>query len=65
MIVIHDCPFCGHADVEIDEVIVGEYAISCAECRCLGPITDDIMGAIAAWNGAAARNLEKDPCHDH
>ena len=58
MIVIQDCPFCGHADVEIDEVMPGEYAIDCSECRCIGPIAGDIMGAIAAWNGAAMRNTD-------
>lgn len=51
-IVIHDCPFCGHVDVEISEVSIGEYAIECNECRCIGPIHGDLMGTIAAWNNA-------------
>ena len=49
-IVIENCPFCGHVDVEIDEVGHSEFAITCAECRCIGPITGDIMSAITAWN---------------
>lgn len=65
-ITIHDCPFCGWHDVEIGEVTVGEYAVECNECRCIGPITGDVMGAISAWNGAAARNLPaKDQANDH
>ena len=47
---INDCPFCGYADVEIDEVGVAEFAVTCPECRCIGPITGDIMSAISAWN---------------
>jgi hypothetical protein len=56
MITIADCPFCGHADVEIDEVGITEYAVTCPECRCIGPICDEIMGAIAAWNSGVTRN---------
>ena len=55
MTIIHACPFCGHDDVEIDEVGVTEYAVTCPECRCIGPITGDIMGAIGAWNGSVNR----------
>ncbi len=66
MTTIHACPFCGHDDVEIDEVGVTEYAVTCPECRCIGPITGDIMGAIAAWNGSVIRDaafiaLERHP----
>lgn len=53
MIVIHDCPFCGHSDVEIDEVQPYEYAICCPECRAIGPIRNDIVSTISAWNKAA------------
>lgn len=49
---VHNCPFCGHDDVEIDEVGPAEYAVTCPECRAIGPISGDIMGAIAAWNKA-------------
>lgn len=52
MITILDCPFCGHADVEIDECSIGEYAVDCPECRCIGPIAGTVMEAIAEWNKA-------------
>mgnify|MGYP000852741110 FL=1 len=29
MTTINPCPFCGHDDVEIDEVRPGEYAVDC------------------------------------
>lgn len=58
-ITIHDCPFCGAENIEIGEVTIGEFAIECNECRCIGPITGDIMGAIAAWNGSCSRNIEE------
>ena len=51
-IIVHNCPFCNHDDVEIGEVSIGEYAVDCPECRAIGPIEGDIMGAIAAWNRA-------------
>lgn len=49
---INNCPFCGHNDVEIDEVAVTEYAVTCPECRAIGPICGDIMESISAWNKA-------------
>lgn len=49
---VHNCPFCNHEDVEIDEVSIGEYAVTCPECRTIGPVCDDIMEAIGAWNKA-------------
>lgn len=55
MISVSDCPFCGHGDVEIDEVSNFEFAVACPECRCIGPITGTIMEAIALWNSAVAR----------
>lgn len=51
-IIVHNCPFCDHDDVEIGEVSIGEYAVECNECRCIGPIEGDIMAAIASWNKA-------------
>jgi Lar family restriction alleviation protein len=51
-ITVHDCPFCGHTDVEIGEVSISEFAVECNECRCIGPITGDVMSAISAWNNA-------------
>jgi len=57
-ITVHNCPFCDHDDVEIGEVSIGEYAVECNECRCIGPIDGDIMGAIAAWNRAPRHHKE-------
>ena len=55
---IRDCPFCGHADVEIDETGINEYSVTCPECQCIGPIDSNIMRAIAAWNGAMNQTKE-------
>lgn len=52
MTFINPCPFCGHDDVEIDEVRVGEFSVDCPECECIGPIKPEVMEAIKAWNGA-------------
>jgi hypothetical protein len=54
---VHNCPFCEYVDVEIDEVGVAEFAVTCNECRCIGPIAGDIMSAIAAWNNAPRNYL--------
>lgn len=45
-ITVNDCPFCGHADVEIDEVSTYEFAVECPECRCIGPICGSVLGVI-------------------
>lgn len=44
------CPFCGHDDVEIDEVGISEFAVDCPECRAIGPICGTVMEAISDWN---------------
>ena len=49
-ITVADCVFCGSDHIEIDEVSSYEFAVECNECRCIGPITGDVMSAIAAWN---------------
>lgn len=49
-ITVNDCPFCGHADVEIDEVELGRFAVCCPECECIGPVGSDVMTSIRAWN---------------
>lgn len=51
-IVIHDCPFCGYSDIEIDEVELGTFAICCPECQAIGPHGAQVMDAITAWNKA-------------
>ena len=50
MIIVKPCPFCGHDDVEIDEVDINEFAVMCPECRSMGPISHPVMDAIAKWN---------------
>lgn len=47
---IKNCPFCGHEDVEIDEISPSEFAVTCQECSAIGPASGDVMGAISAWN---------------
>ena len=62
MTTIHTCPFCGHEDVEIDEVDLGRFAVTCPECECIGPIFPSVMEANRAWNGSVIRcadELEK------
>lgn len=59
-ITIKPCPFCGHDDVEIDEIDLGIIAICCPECRTIGPHQDGsqtVEQAIDKWNKAAAREL--------
>ena len=54
---IKPCPFCGHDDVEIDEIELGIVAICCPECQTIGPHQDgeqDTETAIAKWNDRKA-----------
>jgi len=53
---VNPCPFCGHDDVEIDEVSIAEYAVDCPECRAIGPITSTVMESITRWNAASKFN---------
>ena len=56
-ITIHACPFCGHDDVELDEVDVKCYAVCCPECEAIGPISrENIEDAIGKWNTAHTKN---------
>jgi len=53
MTVINACPFCGHDDVEIDEIELGIIAICCPECLTIGPHQDGAQSvelAIEKWN---------------
>ena len=47
---IKHCPFCDHADVEVNEIEPGRFAIDCPECECIGPFADDLDTAIRLWN---------------
>jgi Lar family restriction alleviation protein len=57
MIMIKPCPFCGHDDVEIDEVSTSEFSVTCPECRVIGPVCGTIMESISFWNDRRG-NLE-------
>jgi Lar family restriction alleviation protein len=51
--VIDHCPFCGHDDVEVDEIEIGIIAICCPECLTIGPHQDGAQSvelAIEKWN---------------
>jgi len=50
---INPCPFCGHDDVEVDEIEIGIIAICCPECLTIGPHQDGMQSvelAIEKWN---------------
>ena len=50
---IDPCPFCGHDDVEVDEIEIGIIAICCPECLAIGPHQDGAQSvelAIEKWN---------------
>jgi len=50
---IDPCPFCGHDDIEVDEIEIGIIAICCPECMCIGPHQDGSQSvelAIEKWN---------------
>ena len=52
-VMIKPCPFCGHDDVEIDEIDKGIIAIFCPECMTIGPHQDGEQSteeAIRKWN---------------
>lgn len=58
-VTINDCPFCGHADVEIGEVSTYEFAVECPVCRCIGPICGSVMESITEWNKAPRQPKEE------
>jgi len=50
---IDPCPFCGNADIEVDEIEIGIIAICCPECMAIGPHQDgdqSVELAIEKWN---------------
>lgn len=59
--VVMPCPFCGHDDVELDEVDVGCFAVCCPECEAIGPVSrESIEAAIALWNAPHDKSLKMD-----
>lgn len=60
-ITVMHCPFCGHDDVEIDEVDIGCFAVCCPECEVIGPISrENIEDAIGKWNRLHDQSLKMD-----
>lgn len=48
---IKPCPFCGHDDVEVDEISPGRFAITCPECEAIGPASEvSVNAAVLHWN---------------
>ena len=48
---IYRCPFCGHEDVEIDEIDMGVFSVICPECETIGPASRvSVEDAILKWN---------------
>lgn len=63
---ISNCPFCGHEDVELDEIEPGRYAVTCPECECIGPFSElglehaaAVESAIYKFNRRFARADQK------
>lgn len=55
---IDPCPFCGHLDIEVDEIEIGIIAICCPECMAIGPHQDGAQSvevAIEKWNFRGAK----------
>lgn len=60
-ITIHPCPFCGHDDVELDEVDLRCFAVCCPECEVIGPISrESVEDAIVKWNRPHDQSLKLD-----
>ena len=57
MIIVDQCPFCGHQEVECYAAGLYEYAVNCPACRAIGPVCNDVMASIAAWNKAHRMQL--------
>ena len=58
-VTVYNCPFCGHVAIEIDEVEMSEFSVTCPECRCTGPIKRAVMDAIVKWNKAMRKDMEQ------
>ena len=51
-VIVSGCPFCGYDDVQIDEVDISQFAVTCPDCMATGPLRNDVMLSIADWNAA-------------
>lgn len=59
MTTVMPCPFCGHDDVEIDEVDRGCFAVCCPECEAMGPVSRIcVENAIEGWNRPHDRDFK-------
>lgn len=50
---VKPCPFCGHDDPYLDEVVDDDrpgYFLACPECWATGPRTDEVKTAFEFWN---------------
>ena len=60
-ITILPCHFCGHDDVELDEVDMRCFAVCCPECEAIGPASrKSVEHAIALWNQPHDKSLKMD-----
>ena len=60
MTIVRNCPFCDEDQVEIGEPELGEYAVDCPTCRCIGPYASSIESAIQLWNAPHDRDFKID-----
>ncbi len=46
------CPFCGCDSLELDDVGINTWAVSCPSCNTLGPCDagQDVIEALRRWN---------------
>lgn len=44
------CPFCGGADLELEEIDEGYYVVACETCDAFGPMGEGEQGAMENWN---------------
>jgi hypothetical protein len=57
---LHNCPFCRSTLVSIFECDVGSWAVSCHDCKAIGPLTTTPEDAVLRWNRAAPAASDDD-----